>query len=188
MRALRPPSCGLAPHPAAVIIRGRAQSKIVIPWPNRRRAVPDRKRSPLALRPARKRRGAPPSAPRRRKSAKRRPSARSRRRKAKWVYTLRRRQGRRHAPACANLLGGKGANLAEMANLGLPVPPGFTITTEVCTLLLRQRQDLSGGSRRRRSTPALAEVGTHHRQDVRRRRPIRCWCRCAPARAPRCRA
>jgi pyruvate,orthophosphate dikinase len=32
-----------------------------------------------------------------------------------------------------NLLGGKGANLAEMANLGLPVPPGFTLTTEVCT-------------------------------------------------------
>lgn len=31
------------------------------------------------------------------------------------------------------LLGGKGANLAEMSNLGLPVPPGFTITTEVCT-------------------------------------------------------
>ena len=30
------------------------------------------------------------------------------------------------------LLGGKGANLAEMANLGIPVPPGFTITTEVC--------------------------------------------------------
>src|SRR5271154_2462674 len=32
-----------------------------------------------------------------------------------------------------NLLGGKGANLAEMCSLGLPVPPGFTITTEVCT-------------------------------------------------------
>jgi pyruvate,orthophosphate dikinase len=32
-----------------------------------------------------------------------------------------------------NLLGGKGANLAEMVNLGIPVPPGFTITTEVCT-------------------------------------------------------
>ena len=31
------------------------------------------------------------------------------------------------------LLGGKGANLAEMTSLGLPVPPGFTITTEVCT-------------------------------------------------------
>jgi pyruvate,orthophosphate dikinase len=32
-----------------------------------------------------------------------------------------------------NLLGGKGANLAEMASLGFPVPPGFTISTEVCT-------------------------------------------------------
>jgi pyruvate, orthophosphate dikinase len=37
------------------------------------------------------------------------------------------------AAAMKNLLGGKGANLAEMSNLGLPVPPGFTITTEVCT-------------------------------------------------------
>src|SRR5512132_2604347 len=32
-----------------------------------------------------------------------------------------------------NLLGGKGANLAEMSRLGMPVPPGFTISTEVCT-------------------------------------------------------
>jgi len=32
-----------------------------------------------------------------------------------------------------NLLGGKGANLAEMCSLGLPVPPGYTITTDVCT-------------------------------------------------------
>ena len=32
-----------------------------------------------------------------------------------------------------NLLGGKGANLAEMNHLGIPVPPGFTITTDVCT-------------------------------------------------------
>ena len=38
-----------------------------------------------------------------------------------------------------NLLGGKGANLAEMSNLGLPVPPGFTITTEVCTYYYAQR-------------------------------------------------
>src|SRR5436190_12053609 len=35
-----------------------------------------------------------------------------------------------------NLLGGKGANLAEMTNLGLPVPPGFTITTEACQAYL----------------------------------------------------
>ena len=34
-----------------------------------------------------------------------------------------------------NILGGKGANLGEMGRLGLPVPPGFTITTDVCDLL-----------------------------------------------------
>jgi pyruvate,orthophosphate dikinase len=38
------------------------------------------------------------------------------------------------------LLGGKGANLAEMANLGLPVPPGFSITTEVCTLYYKNNR------------------------------------------------
>jgi len=41
--------------------------------------------------------------------------------------------------AMKNLLGGKGANLAEMANLGLPVPPGFTITTEVCTAYYKNK-------------------------------------------------
>ncbi|MFO7873676.1 MAG: pyruvate, phosphate dikinase [Bacteroidales bacterium] len=40
-----------------------------------------------------------------------------------------------------NLLGGKGANLAEMVNIGVPVPPGFTITTEVCTLYNEQGHD-----------------------------------------------
>ncbi len=39
-----------------------------------------------------------------------------------------------------NLLGGKGANLAEMASIGLPVPPGFTITTEVCTAYYENEQ------------------------------------------------
>jgi pyruvate,orthophosphate dikinase len=51
---------------------------------------------------------------------------------AKWVYTF----GDGKAEGRGNmreLLGGKGAGLAEMAGLGLPVPPGFTITTEVCT-------------------------------------------------------
>src|SRR5215472_6504167 len=50
----------------------------------------------------------------------------------KWVYGF----GGGNAEGRAdmrNLLGGKGAGLAEMSNLGLPVPPGFTITTEVCT-------------------------------------------------------
>ena len=50
----------------------------------------------------------------------------------KWVYTF--GDGKAAGDATMkNLLGGKGANLAEMSNLGLPVPPGFTITTEVCT-------------------------------------------------------
>ena len=51
---------------------------------------------------------------------------------SKWVYTF----GNGHAEGDAgmrNLLGGKGANLAEMNKVGLPVPPGFTVTTEVCT-------------------------------------------------------
>src|SRR6185503_19113698 len=39
-----------------------------------------------------------------------------------------------------NLLGGKGANLAEMTNIGLPVPPGFTITTEACLTYLKQER------------------------------------------------
>ncbi len=39
-----------------------------------------------------------------------------------------------------NLLGGKGANLAEMSNLGIPVPPGFTITTEVCTVYYKMNR------------------------------------------------
>ncbi|WP_439924117.1 pyruvate, phosphate dikinase [Nitrobacter sp. JJSN] len=49
----------------------------------------------------------------------------------KWVYTF--GDGRAEGKAgLKDLLGGKGANLAEMANLGLPVPPGFTIPTSVC--------------------------------------------------------
>ncbi len=44
-----------------------------------------------------------------------------------------------------NLLGGKGANLAEMSSLGLPVPPGFTITTEVCTHFYRNGEKYPAG-------------------------------------------
>jgi len=51
---------------------------------------------------------------------------------AKWVYAF--GDGKAEGAASdRNLLGGKGANLAEMSSLGLPVPPGFTITTELCT-------------------------------------------------------
>ena len=40
-----------------------------------------------------------------------------------------------------NLLGGKGANLAEMTNLGIPVPPGFTISTEVCISFYKNKKE-----------------------------------------------
>ena len=51
---------------------------------------------------------------------------------AEWVYSFGNGKADGNA-AMKNLLGGKGANLAEMSSLGLPVPPGFTLTTEVCT-------------------------------------------------------
>ncbi len=65
---------------------------------------------------------------------------------AKWVYAFGggTAEGRSEMK---NLLGGKGANLAEMANLGLPVPPGFTITTEVCTYYYDNGQTYPGDLR-----------------------------------------
>ncbi len=50
----------------------------------------------------------------------------------KWVYMF--SEG---DMTMRNLLGGKGANLAEMTSIGLPVPQGFTITTEACTSITR---------------------------------------------------
>lgn len=47
---------------------------------------------------------------------------------AKWVYLFKEGNAQMR-----NVLGGKGSNLAEMTNLGLPIPPGFTVTTEACT-------------------------------------------------------
>ena len=62
----------------------------------------------------------------------------------KWVYNF----GGGDADGDAslkNLLGGKGANLAEMASLGLPVPPGFTITTDVCTAFFENDRQYPDG-------------------------------------------
>ncbi len=62
---------------------------------------------------------------------------------SKHVYSF----GRGHAegdPTRRDLLGGKGASLAEMTSLGLPVPPGFTITTEVCAALHRDGKGPDG--------------------------------------------
>jgi pyruvate,orthophosphate dikinase len=94
----------------------------------------------MARRPAsrKKAKAAPAKKPAKGKAAKKpaksaaktaaKPTAKS----GQWVYTFGggKAQGR---SGMKDLLGGKGANLAEMANLGLPVPPGFTITTAVCT-------------------------------------------------------
>ena len=75
----------------------------------------------------------------------------------KWVYSF--GDGKAEGAAgMRNLLGGKGANLAEMSNLGLPVPPGFTISTELCTAYYdNDRQypaDLAG-----QVATALAAIG-----------------------------
>jgi pyruvate,orthophosphate dikinase len=75
---------------------------------------------------------------------------------SKWVYSF----GAGHNEGGANmknLLGGKGANLAEMASIGLPVPPGFTLTTEVCTAFYTNRQQYPAGLQQEVSA-ALAQV------------------------------
>src|SRR5262245_59693921 len=59
---------------------------------------------------------------------------------AKWVYDF--EEGDRTQKF---LLGGKGANLAEMTNLGLPVPPGFTITTEACNAYRENQRQFPEG-------------------------------------------
>jgi pyruvate,orthophosphate dikinase len=94
-----------------------------------------------------------------RKAAARRkaPAPKTSARERKWVY----RFGNGKAEGRAdmrNLLGGKGAGLAEMANLGLPVPPGFTITTEVCTYYYENGNAYPKGLRQHVDA-ALAEVG-----------------------------
>lgn len=64
----------------------------------------------------------------------------------KWVYMF--SEG---DMTMRNLLGGKGANLAEMTSIGLPVPQGFTITTEACTQYYEDGRKISDEIRRRRS-------------------------------------
>jgi len=77
--------------------------------------------------------------------------------KGKWVYAFGggKADGK---PNMRNLLGGKGAGLAEMASLGLPVPPGFTITTDVCTYYYANKQQYPK-ELRAQVVKALAEVG-----------------------------
>src|SRR5215831_7779814 len=77
--------------------------------------------------------------------------------KTKWVYRF--GDGKAEGRAdMRNLLGGKGAGLAEMANLGLPVPPGFTITTAVCSHYYENGKTYPK-SLEQQVAAALAEVG-----------------------------
>ena len=77
--------------------------------------------------------------------------------------SLRRRRRRTAGTGDKNLLGGKGANLAEMASIGLPVPPGFTISTEMCARYLRRGRAVSRCAarrgRRRHSRISKASTG-----------------------------
>jgi pyruvate,orthophosphate dikinase len=75
----------------------------------------------------------------------------------KWVYAFGDGSAEGHA-GLRDLLGGKGANLAEMSNLGLPVPPGFTITTEVCTAFYDNNRQYPEGLEAQ-AEAALAKVG-----------------------------
>jgi pyruvate,orthophosphate dikinase len=82
------------------------------------------------------------------------------------------------------LLGGKGANLAEMSRIGLPVPPGFTITTEVCTYFTT-----TSGPTRRRSSQVKAGVANIEKimgTKFGDKKPCPCWSPSAPARATPC--
>src|SRR3974377_1005916 len=113
------------------------------------------KKKPLARkptkRPGKRAKSAPKSAESTRASLKSTPA------KGKWVYSF----GDGRAEGKANmreLLGGKGAGLAEMANLGLPVPPGFTIPTDVCpSYYAHEKQDPK--DLERQVNDALARVG-----------------------------
>ncbi len=77
--------------------------------------------------------------------------------KTKWVYAFGGGKAEGRA-SMRNLLGGKGAGLAEMAHLGLPVPPGFTITTEVCTYFYTHDKTYPKALKPQVET-ALAEIG-----------------------------
>ena len=75
----------------------------------------------------------------------------------KWVYSF--GDGKAEGRASdRDLLGGKGANLAEMCSLGMPVPPGFTLTTEVCTAYYANGRNLPDGLEAQVDA-ALAQMG-----------------------------
>ena len=59
-----------------------------------------------------------------------------------WVYNFS-KTPKKDKTGLKNLLGGKGANLSEMGRMGLPVPPGFTISTKVCEIFYKDKKKLN---------------------------------------------
>ena len=84
-----------------------------------------------------------------------------------------------------DLLGGKGANLADMASLGLPVPPGFTITTEACALYGEIGREKLFETIRPQVDAALKRLEEATGKTLVKDR-IRCWFLSVPAPPPVC--
>ena len=94
----------------------------------------------------------------------------------KWVYLF--TEGNADM---RELLGGKGANLAEMTNIGLPVPQGFTITTEACTQYYEDGREIN--------PEIMAQIEEYVKKMEGRSSGImriRSWSRSAPVREPPC--
>ena len=85
---------------------------------------------------------------------------------AKYVYYFG-PKGTEGDATMKNLLGGKGANLAEMAKLGLPVPAGFTITTEFCTVYFKEGRKFPEALKQE-VADALKPRSKRHGHEVRR--------------------
>ena len=102
----------------------------------------------------------------------------------KYIYTWGAGQAEGNG-GMKNLLGGKGANLTEMTRIGLPVPPGFTLTTEVCTYYYAHDRTYPA------SLQADIEAGIRNMEHLMGYRfgdakISRSWWRCAPVPASPC--
>jgi pyruvate,orthophosphate dikinase len=82
-----------------------------------------------------------------------------------------------------NLLGGKGANLAEMNLIGVPVPPGFTITTDACI-----EYNEVGPEKMRELLMEEVKTAVKHVEDIMVQMKTRCWFPCVAVPELRCRA
>src|SRR5262245_57392712 len=113
---------------------------------------PSKKSKPAKKKPAAK------AAAKASKSAKAKPASKGGK-SVKYVYTW--GSGKADGDGSMKpLLGGKGANLAEMTRIGLPVPPGFTITTEVCTYFYANKRSYPG------SLQAQMEAGVKNMEKI----------------------